>query len=1440
LDELLAHCEQSEIRARRIDVDYASHSPHVEAIEARLAEALAGITPKAADVPFFSTVTGELIDTTELGAAYWYTNLRQTVRFTDATLAALAAGHRAFVEASPHPVLTAAVQDTADSADRTAAVVGTLRRGEGGPRRLLTSLAEAHVQGAAVRWPGLGPAGRTVDLPTYAFQRERYWLDAPATGADPRAAGLTATGHPLLTALLPLPDGDELVLTGLLSVATHPWLADHAVWGTVLLPGTALVELAVHAGDQAGCDVLDELTLQAPLMLPEDGSVQLQLRVGAPDDTGRRPLTVHSRPDAERPWTRHATGLLAAGAERPDWDLAAWPPAGAQPVDVEGLYSRLAEDGLGYGPAFQGLTALWKRGEELFAEVRLPRELHEDAARFGLHPALLDAALHAAAAAGPGQVRLPFSWDRVTLHATGATALRVRLAPEGAEGVSLRVADGAGAPVARVASLLSRPVAEEQLRAARAEDADPLLAVEWAELPAPAAAPAATLVLLGDDASLALPAHPDLAALAEAVDRGATVPDAVLVPAAVTDPEQPAPAAVRAATERLLTLLQQWLADERFAAARLVLLTRGAVGAAEGEAVRDLVQAPLWGLLRSAQTEHPGRFVLLDLDGHPASRAAVAAALATEEDQLALRGGRLLAPRLVRAGTERLLQPPADAEHWRLDTTGKGTLENIALLPHPDAGAPLAPGQVRIAVRAAGMNFRDVLLGLGMVNQDVMGGEAAGLVLDVAPDVTGFAPGDRVTGMVPGSFGPVAVVDHRLLVPLPAGWSFTDGATVPIAFLTAYYGLVDLAHLSPGESVLIHSATGGVGMAATQLARHLGAEVYTTASPAKWETLRALGVPEDRIASSRSLDFEQRVREATGGRGVDVVLNSLANEFVDASLRLLPEGGRFVEMGKTDIRDAEQVAADHPGTSYLWFDLIEAGYERIGRMTRELMPLFESGVLRPLPAATWDVRRALDAFRFMSQARHTGKVVLTMPTALDPDGTVLITGGTGVLGGLVARHLVAEHGVRHLLLLGRRGPAAAGAEELRAELAALGAEVTIAACDTADRAALAEVLAAVPAAHPLTGVVHAAGVLDDAVIASLTPAQLENVLRPKVDAAWHLHELTRDADLAAFVLFSSSAAVLGGPGQGNYAAANAFLDALAQRRRAEGASGLAVAWGLWEQASAMTGHLDAADLTRMRRSGISPLGDTEGLALFSAALRADQAQLVAMKLDVPAARAAFAAGPVPPLLKQLVGGTARRTAAAAGGDGGRSALAGRLAGLPEAGRARVLLDLVRGHAAVVLGHATDDAIQPAQAFKQLGFDSLTAVELRNRLGAATGLRLPATLVFDHPTPEALGRFLLDELAPAGAESADGDPAADAEVARLLATIPPARLRAAGLLDALLALAGGPGPDGPAAPGTEARAEADELAEIDDMDADDLIGLALGTGDHDDDLSTTDF
>ncbi|WP_449344964.1 SDR family NAD(P)-dependent oxidoreductase [Streptomyces narbonensis] len=1015
------------------------------------------------------------------------------------------------------------------------------------------------------------------------------------------------------------------------------------------------------------------------------------------------------------------------------------------------------------------------------------------------------------------------------------------------------------------------PVDTAQLAAFSDPTPDALHLLEWAAWDG-AAQPLPGAVVLGGDAdglAVALRAagtgvlsFPDLAALGGAVDRGETpAPATVLVACPAAGPG--GPEQVREALHGSLALMQDWLADERFADARLVLVTRDAVAARSGDGLRSTGQAAVWGLGRSAQTESPGRFVLLDLadsdtagnagrrpaedtdsptdgdagrhtaedtDGDAAGRtagdavlgSALAAALGSGEPQLALRDGTLLVPRLARAAAPAVadglaaLPLPAAPALWRLEPGTDGSLESLTAAPG-DADAlapePLGPGQVRIAVRATGLNFRDVLIALGMYpDPALMGTEGAGVVTATGPGVTHLAPGDRVMGLLSGAYAPVVVADARTVTRMPEGWTFTQGASVPVVFLTAVYALRDLADVKPGERLLVHSAAGGVGMAAVQLARHWGVEVHGTASHGKWDALRALGLDDAHIASSRTLDFESAFRTTSGGAGMDVVLNSLAREFVDASLRLLGPGGRFVEMGKTDVRDAEKVAADHPGVGYRAFDLGEAGPERIGEMLAEVVALFESGVLRHLPVTTWDVRRARDAFRHVSQARHTGKVVLTMPPGLAPEGTVLLTGGTGALGGIVARHVVREWGVRRLLLVSRRGPDAPGAGELVRELEALGAEVTVTAADVADRTALTAVLDTVPAAHPLTAVVHTAGVLSDGTLPSMTAQDVEHVLRPKVDAAFLLDELTSTPahDLAAFVMFSSAAAVFGGAGQGAYAAANATLDALAWRRRAAGLPALSLGWGLWAENSSMTGGLSDTDRSRLARSGATPMDSEVTLSLLDAAMRRDDPALVPIALDVAALRAQERDGMLAPLLSGLTRGSraggapvGRRRAAADGTGQAERDLGGRLAAMTPDDRTAHLRDLVRTHVATVLGHGAPSRVDLERAFRDTGFDSLTAVELRNRLNAATGLRLPATLVFDHPTPGELAGHLLDELAAAaggswaddtGSGSASGSgsgsggavSAADRQTAAALAELD----RLEGVLAALAPAAGG--------------------------------------------------
>ncbi|MFH8620274.1 SDR family NAD(P)-dependent oxidoreductase [Streptomyces sp. NPDC017979] len=1456
---LVADAEAQGLRARLIDVDYASHGPQIDEITDELGTALAGVRPRTAPVAFYSTVTGERIDTTALSTDYWITNLRRQVRFAEAVDALLTAGHRVFVEASPHPVLTLGVQECIERAGASAAVVPTLRRAAGGRTQLGHALAHAFTAGAPVDWTTWLPAaGPVLDLPTYPFQHRPYWLTARSGGpADAGVLGLDAARHPVLAAATQLAGTESHLLTGRLTRRGQPWLPDHRVLDTTLVPGAALVEWALRAADETGRGRVEELTLQAPLVLPDTGGVRVQVAVGAPDADGRCEVSIHARADADgdhgtpaAPWTCHATGTLTPAPDTAPAPDAAWPPPGARALDVTGFYERAAATGYAYGPAFQGLRTVWRDGDDLLAEVALP-EAAGDPAGFDVHPALLDAALQTALlldgeGSGAGGVWLPFAWNGVTLWATGATTVRVRITPhapdaDGASGhdergIRVTVADAVGAPVLTADSVVLRAADPGRLRATPDDSGDGLFAVEWTPLAAPddptrtaTADEDASWAVVGaaaadPDAASGPVHHTDLAALVATLDEDAPAPPVVLAPVATGRAEGPGADAALDATTRALALVQHWLAEPELAASRLVLVTRGAVTADDADQAPDPAGAAVWGLIRSAQSEEPDRFTLLDLDpepgaGHeptdPATRAAVGRLVAAGEPQAALREGRLLAPRLVRATSPGAPAAalPGRSGAWRLESGPKATLEDVLPVPAPEAEAPLEPGQVRISVRAAGVNFRDALVSLGMApGQTGLGSEGAGVVVEVGPGVTDFAPGDRVMGLFAGAFGPLAVADARMLTAVPPDWDWATAAAVPVVFATAWFGLVDLGRVQPGERVLIHAATGGVGSAAVQVARHLGAEVFATASPGKHGALEAMGIDAAHRATSRDLAFEDAIRAAAGDRGVDVVLNSLTGDFIDASLRLLADGGRFLEMGKTDHRDPDDVTTRHPGVTYRVYDLIpDGGPVRIGEILARLADLFAAGTLRPAPVRAWPLTRARDALRWLGRARHIGKVVLEVPPRLDPDGTVLITGGTGTIGGHLAEHLAATWGVRHLLLVSRQGPAAPGAAELVERLTALGARAHLVAADVTDRATVDRLVAEVAADHPLTGVVHAAGALDDGVIAAQSPQRLSRVWAVKAAAAQHLHDATAGLPLALFVLFSSSAATFGSPGQANYAAANAYCEALAARRQATGLPAVSVGWGLWGEASGMTGGLTDTDRARMARTGIGALTTARGLALFDTSWRHGHPQLLAVELDTRAL-AARSTTATPPLFRALTGTTtSRRTAA--GTAAAAPHWARRLAGLPADEQHRVLLDLVRTHAAAVLGHAGADAVHADTAFKDVGFDSLTAVELRNKLSAATGLRLSATVVFRHPTPSAVAAHLLGELAPPAAPDPATEPGLT-ELGRLedaVARIDPGDDRTRGRLVARLeALLWRLGDRPPAAP--------DEAAEPVDGDA----------------------
>ncbi|MBB5907964.1 type I polyketide synthase [Actinoalloteichus hymeniacidonis] len=1086
LDELRVDCAADEVRFDRVDIAYASHSPQTEVLRDEFPELAATITPieQPDAVPMISTVTGAPVSPADLDADYWFRNLSRPVEFDAAIRACLDRGHTTFLEVSPHPVLglglTQILEDAAP--ERRTLVQGTLRRNRPAARSFLLAAGTLHTHGIAVDWSACfaGRGACRVDLPTYVFQHERFWLGPPtATSLDTRGLGLTMADHPVLGAAVDLPDVGGSLLTGRLSVPTHPWLGDHVVAGSVIYPGTGFVDLVLRAGAEVGCHRIEELVLHTPLVLSGDDAVAVQVAVGAADEQGRRSVAVYARDEQDvhpEAWRRHAGGVLAPDTPiAGDETLASWPPAAATAVSTDGFYDRMVgEAELYYGPVFQGLRGMWRRDDAVFAEVELPADAVGEAERFTVHPALFDAALHAVWLLGAGDTadsdqedasaegardhtRLPFSWSGVWLGAVGASRLRVRLRSTGG-GVSILVADETGSPVASVAELVLRPLNGAPRDATVDAHRDSLFRLDWTRVEA---AP-------GDPRPVVLTGHTaephwwvdrfgaELDTVESVTTLPAPIPAAVLLPwssqSEVDDlGDLPADLATRVhdGVADALDTVRTWLTEERFGAATLVVTTRGAVAARPKEDITDLAAATLWGLLRSVQAEHPARIALLDIDEH-ATPVALRSALATLaghlEPCLAVRGGEVLASRLARV-----------------------------------AHSELAAAR------------------------------------DTAADESG--PGDHSEG-----------------------------------------------------------------------------------------------------------------------------------------------GGAVGDAGTTDAA---------------------------------------------------------------------------------ADGTVLVTGGTGALGARLARHLVVEHGVRHLLLTGRRGPDAPGAAELSAELTGLGASVTIRACDVADPVEVRGLLAEVPTAHPLRGVVHTAGVLDDGVATALTPERLGGVLRPKVDGAWNLHRLTRDQDLRIFVLFSAAAGVMGTPGQAAYAAANSFLDALAAHRRARGLPGRSLAWGLWAQPDGLAADLHGSDQARLTGGGIKALSTDHALALFDRCLRAEDAVLIPMHLD-SRTLASWAGHDVPAILRGLVRSGPRPAAR------GRQQSAGettaRLTELSIEDRRVELLRIVRTVTARVLGHSGPDVIPEDGSFAELGVGSLTAVELRNALAELSGLVLPATLVFDVPTVAAVVEDLLRRLA----------------------------------------------------------------------------------------------
>ena len=1349
------------IRAEPLTVSHAFHSPLMQPMISDFSAAARSVARAPRRLRIVSSVTGELAEDAWGGPDYWVRQILAPVRFGDAMRSVIAAGADVVVEIGPHPVLTALGRRSMPDSD--VCWLPSLRRERDDQATVMASLAELYVRGATDDWSGeTGARHRSrVEMPVYPFQRTRHWVDERAPEMHGGPVPAASWCHPLLggRVALAVPEVVYQVEGG---HAAHRSVRDHRIGGHIVWPAAATVEMALAAAREcfgAGPLEVADLQLLAPVLLPDEGTVPLQTVITASGADDRR-VVFHVAEDPEgHRWSAFAEAHIRrpqAESADPDPGMAGARERCTQPVAPARLHDALGRLGLEFGPAFRSLDTISIGAGEALGLVRLPEAVAAAEQGCLLHPALLDGCMQLAfvAAGGVTGGELP------RLVPAGLSRLRWYAPATGAVWGSARVLEGDAARALKADVTLwseggALIAAVEGLRFSRGSGTlapgSEALATDryecvWRPLTAEAApaGPQRILVLtddaqLAEDLSSAADSTGDRVMLEQARDRSSSTLSELLKIAAerlggplshavlIFDEVGP--------TDRLkdaLHLAQACAAGSSSTPPRLWFVTRGAQAVRTGENVSPAA-ATIWGFARVLRAEHPElACTAVDVDAGADALRLLETLRRTEraESQVAVRDGTHFAARLVRS------EDPSDV---RLVVEQPGQLESVrqARFTPGDPG----PGQVRIDVRAAGLNFRDVLCALGLYPGAVeaLGGECAGVVAAVGPGVTTLAEGDEVLAFAPGAMATSVVVPADFVVRRPPSLGVEAAAAIPVAYLTASFGLERLAGLRAGERVLIHAATGGVGLAAVRIAQLLGAEVFATAgSEPKRRLLRDLGVRH--VFDSRSVAFRDEILACTNGAGVHVVLNSLVGAALDASLAVVMNGGAFLEMGKRDLRSADAVRRAHPGVRYLPYDVGEE-VMRDPRLGAELLAIcverIQRGDFPPLPVTVGSLAAPLETLRTMAQARHVGKLVLRQditghraPAAMRSDATYLVTGGLGALGLAVARGLV-RRGARHIVLVGRRPPTADATRALDA-LAAEGATIRTACADVADRPALealfADLYTSMP---PVRGVVHAAGVLDDGVLAQQDWSRFEQVLRPKLLGAGHLDELTRAMSLDFFVLFSSAAGWLGAAGQANYAAANASLDGLAIARRAAGRPGLSIAWGRWAEAGM------AASVRRSEEwdsTGLGAIPVDAGVETMFDLTRRGATQVAVVPVEWTRYLGKVFGDSPPRFFAEVLGHAVAPAAV-------RAPLVATLRNTPRGQRRAALERHLEGIVRRVVGVPAAQSIASDLPLRELGLDSLMTVELRNAIAQAIDHPLPATLLFDHPSLRELTAHL---------------------------------------------------------------------------------------------------
>ena len=1470
--------QKQNIQQKPLKVSHAFHSalmePMLEDFRA-IAESISFQTPA---LPIISMLTGELATEEIATADYWVRHVRQPVLFSDA-IATLHKHSRIFLEIGPKPVLLGMAKSCLPNANDVQ-WLASLQPIQSDRSAMLTSLAKLYVQNVKpIDWEVVEPktAGTAVTLPTYPFQRQRYWwAGATIPSIEPRTVSAAAIGsasdHPLLGDRLPLADTKEQRFHQQINLSALEYLRDHQVLDRTVLPGAAYLEMAIalaHHWRNALPLTLSEVAIEQPLVFSENEKATVQMLLSPEQPTnGSAPQAAvqifslnAQNSSGEDAFTRHATATISTAAlsEKPaltTFQTTLLP----HPVAVGDYYQALAEQGLNYGPSFRPIQQLWHQSGQSLSQLRLSEEIADT--HYYLHPALLDGCFQtigAAVGVASAGTYIPVGLDRLEfyqpLERSGWCAVQLQQNANSQNGngasavlkADLFIWNEAGVLVAQIADMTLRYVADASLgkifgsAPSSAQTENPhnwLYDFAWQlhhkEPAKPPKGETHSWLIFSDargfgaQVAAALEARGDRTFAVTAGDRYQASPTEnqyILNPSNSTDFEQlliDLTVALAAQRDLNCRILYLWALDadenalsdlsvqsqlcgsvihlvkalSQFPAlsARLWLVTQAAQ-AVEAPFSLNLQQTPLWGMARTLRLEQPSlRCTCLDFSldfGLTFPKGTDAKGIEQnrlgkttldlliddirhpdKEEQIAYRQdarfvARLLSQQLsdsfeiARTAAEPLAIPDADA--FRLGISDYGVLDRLRLVPC-DRTSPQA-SEVEIQVKASGLNFRDVLNALGMLRPVVekmgyktpeevpFGGECAGVVTAVGAGVKNLQVGDEViAAQVVGSLGQFITLSTDFVVHKPETMSFAEAATIPTTFLTAYYGLVHCAQLKPGDRILIHAAAGGVGQAAIQVAQHIGAEIFATASPPKWDFLRSMGISH--VMNSRTLAFADEILSATEGKGVDIILNSLNGEVIDRNLAVLAPKGRFVEIGKIGIWDKAQMQAARPDVSYFPFDLLEVSQsdpQKIAQMLSDLMKQFKNGILYPTAKTVFPIELAPDAFRYMAQSRHIGKVVLTLPAIATNQSTIkanaayLITGGLGALGLQVAQWL-ADQGARNLILLGRKAPSKE-AESAIAHLQQSGVSLQIAQADIADLDSLKTVLSPYLSANaplPLKGIFHLAGVLEDGLLLNQTWESFATVMQPKLVGAWNLHSLTQKSSLDHFVCFSSIVSLMGALGQSNYAAANAFLDGLAHHRHSLGLPALALNWGPWGEVG-MAFQLDARSQNRMAEQGLTPILLDVGLRLMAEMMQQSRSQVGIIPIDWATfvASASGQANGANALLLKAVKPAEKEILPSVD----KAEVLQRLAAIPEGDRPAFMAIYLQTQLAKVMGFASPEAISPSEQFGDLGMDSLMAVEFSNRLQTNLNHPIPQTLAFDYPTVNALAKYLVQQIEP---------------------------------------------------------------------------------------------